>query len=168
MVEGAARLLAGAGEVHVQLAVARLHVGLDHHRLAAHAVIVHAFGERHAALGQLGDAVAQPPLRIAQDAVDGRQHRVQAGLPQQLQHQASALVVGGDLGADIVHAVVGFARVVRDHLQQVQVQLALPHDAHGRQADAFFPNGLQVVRGRAGHGAAHVSKMGDTTVMSGA
>ncbi|MCY1533983.1 hypothetical protein D9M68_693370 [compost metagenome] len=86
---------------------------------------------------------------------------MQAGLLHQFQHQPGALVVGGDLGADVVHPVVRLARVVRDHLQQVHVQLALAHDAHGGQPDAFLPHRPQMVRGGAGDRAAHVGMVAD-------
>src|SRR3546814_20316603 len=71
------------------------------------------------------------------------------------------LVVGSDLGTDIVHSVVRFARVVRDHLEQVQVQFALADDTHNRQPDPFFPYCIQVLRSRAGHSAAHVGMVAD-------
>ena len=156
-VEVARLLRRGAGEVDRR----RTALGIDANGHSDHRAVVHLVGER-TVLEHVDDA-AHLLLGVVLDVAHVGVHHVEAEVRHHLAQLLRALLVGGDLGAEIGQVLRDVAgRIASGGEQLAQLAFAEPaalDQQHVVDQHAFFVDAAAVGRHRAGGDAADVGVM---------
>ena len=110
----------------------------DLDRPALRAAFVEPVLEAVAAVGNGADQLAHALLGAVEDLVDGAVDQLEAVLLVELRQALGADEVGVALGGEVAAQDLGQPHVAEDQAQDVLVELAVAHDAHGQDAQALL------------------------------